>query len=92
MRDHTLPRGDDGAAAFVPVRERVQEHLAPYLGDFNAEVWIKVVAERDLGLAPDELTEEHLDRLLEGLRASLNTFLGRTAAGELCQRITREVG
>lgn len=92
MREQTLPKGDDGPDESAQVREGVERHLAPYLGDFNAEVWVKVVAERDLGVAPDEITKEHLEPLLEGLRASLNTFLGRTAAGELCQRIAREVG
>lgn len=92
MREQTFPKADDGPDESAQVRERVERHLAPYLGDFNAEIWVKVVAERDLGVAPDEITKEHLGPLLEGLRASLNTFLGRTAAGELCQRIIQEAG
>lgn len=74
-----------------PISEKVVERLAPYLGPFNAEVWVKVVAKRDLGLAPDELTPEHLGSLMDGLRPSLNTFMGRAAADELLRKIRREV-
>jgi len=73
------------------ISEEVAARLAPYLGDFNAQVWVKTVAKRDLSLAPEELTASDVPTLLNGLRPSLNTFIGRTAADELLQKILREV-
>lgn len=76
----------------MPVAEQVAEQLGPYLGDFNAAVWIKVVARRDLDKAPDELEPEDLETLMDGLRPSLSTFMGRGAADDIRQKILREVG
>ena len=73
------------------VSEQVESQLAPYLGDFNAKIWVQKVAQRDLGLEPDALTASHISALLDGLRPSLNTFFGRQAAEELLQKILREV-
>jgi hypothetical protein len=73
------------------IYERITERLAPYLGGFNAQVWVKVVAERELGLPPDELTEAHVESVIEGLRPSLNTFMGRSTATELLAKIRREI-
>lgn len=71
--------------------EKLTARLAPYLGAFNAEVWIKTVAKRDLALLPEELTPSHVPALMEGLRPSLNTFIGRKAAEDLLRQIVREV-
>lgn len=73
------------------ISQQVSERLAPFLGSFNAEVWVKTVAERRVGVPVDQITPANLGALLEGLRPSLNTFMGRTAADELLQRIGREV-
>jgi len=73
------------------VSEQVESRLAPYLGDFNAKIWVQKVAQRDLGLEPEALTASHVATLLDGLRPSLNTFFGRQAADELLQKILREV-
>jgi len=73
------------------ISEQVSERLAPYLGPFNAEVWVKTVSERKLGRPVEHLTAADVTALLDGLRPSLNTFMGRTAAGELLQQIGREV-
>jgi hypothetical protein len=73
------------------IYDRITNRLAPYLGAFNAEVWVKVVAERELGVAPDDLTAADVENVLEGLRPSLNTFMGRAAAGELLAKIRGEV-
>lgn len=73
------------------ISEQVSERLAPYLGPFNAEVWVKTVSERKLGRPVDELTAADVAALLDGLRPSLNTFMGRSAAGDLLQQIGREV-
>ena len=73
------------------ISEQVSERLAPFLGSFNAEVWVKTVAERKVGITVDQLTAANLGALLEGLRPSLNTFMGRATADELLQRIGREV-
>ena len=78
--------------ATTPISEQVESKLAPYLGDFNAKIWVKKVAERDLGIEPEAVTVPQLPTLLEGLRPSLNTFFGRQAADDLLQRILREVG
>lgn len=74
----------------TPIADRLAACLAPYLGDFNAAVWVKTVAKRDLSLAPEELTATHLPALAEGLRPSLSTFIGRQAAEELLQQILEE--
>ena len=79
------------ATPSLTIAEKVAAILAPYLGSFNAEIWVKVVAQRDLSLTPPELQAEHLTTLTEGLRPSLNTFMGRATADELIQRIRREV-
>lgn len=73
------------------ISQQVSERLAPYLGAFNAEVWVKTVSERKLGRAAEQLTAADVAALLDGLRPSLNTFMGRSAAGELLQQIGREV-
>lgn len=73
------------------ISEQVSERLAPYLGPFNAEVWVKTVSERKLGRPVEQLTPADVAALLDGLRPSLNTFMGRSAAGELLQQIGREV-
>jgi hypothetical protein len=78
-------------ATVASISEQVSERLAPFLGPFNAEIWVKTVAERKVGITVDQLTPENLGALLEGLRPSLNTFMGRAAAGELIERIGREV-
>jgi hypothetical protein len=73
------------------IAEQVAARLTPFLGSFNAGVWVKVVAKRDLGRTPDELTAQELPRLMEGLRPSLNTFMGREAAAALIDRVQHEV-
>lgn len=72
--------------------EAVTERLSPHLGDFNAQVWVRTVAERRLKISPENLQTENLAELLEGLRPSLNTLLGRRATEDLLQQIAREVG
>lgn len=79
----------DGSSS---VAEAVTERLAPHLGDFNAQVWVRTIAQKKLSKAPEELQAGDLEGLLEGLRPSLNTLLGRRATGDLLQRIAREVG
>lgn len=73
------------------VASAVTDRLTPHLGDFNAEVWVRTIAQKKLGKAPDELQPGDLEGLLEGLRPSLNTLLGRRATTDLLQRIVREV-
>jgi len=75
----------------MSISEQVSARLAPYLGEFNAQVWVKTVAERKLGVPAEGLTLEHISRLVEGLRPSLNTFMGRAAAAQLLKKIGREV-
>lgn len=71
--------------------EQVAARLAPYIGQFNAQMWIKSVARRDLGLSPEDLTPAHLTRLVDGLRPFLQTLMGRNTADDLLQQIGREV-
>lgn len=78
--------------ATFPISEQVVTRLSPYLGSFNAKVWVATVAERNLGIGIESLTPSNLPALVEGLRPSLNTFFGRRAADELLQKILREVG
>lgn len=84
-------RGDSGGVP-APLSVEITRRLAPFLGAFNAQVWVKTVAERKLGLAPEDLGQEHLEALMEGLRPSLNTFMGRAAVEDLLRQIGREVG
>lgn len=74
------------------VAERVATALGPYIGPFNAKVWVRVVAEKKLGMAVELVRREHVTALLEGLGPSLRTMMGRAAADELVARIAREVG
>jgi hypothetical protein len=71
--------------------QRLAARLAPYIGDFNAQMWIKSVARRELGLSPEDLTVKHLTPLIEGLRPFLQTLMGRSTAENLLQQIGREV-
>ncbi|HEX3126928.1 MAG TPA: hypothetical protein VH394_06335 [Thermoanaerobaculia bacterium] len=74
-----------------PVSEQVATKLAPYIGAFNAQMWIKSVARRDLGIAPEELTGTHVQKLLDGLRPFLQTLMGRGTADDLLTQIGQEV-
>jgi hypothetical protein len=78
--------------ASTPVSEQVATRLAPYIGAFNAQMWIRSVARRDLGVAPEELTGPQVTRLLDGLRPFLQTLMGRGTADDLLLQIGREVG
>lgn len=92
MQEPAARRGGRDAPPGPPsISLQVEERLAPCLGDFNAKAWVKVVAERELGLAPEEIMQQHLQPLLEGLRGSLGMFLGSGAADDLCKKILREV-
>lgn len=71
--------------------DRVIEALTPYLGAFNAKVTVKTFTQRALKLAPEGLTAEHLPALLEALRPTLYTFVGRLSADALLDQIRREV-
>jgi hypothetical protein len=73
------------------ISEQVAERLASYIGQFNARMWVKSVARRELGLTPDELQPAHLTILMEGLRPALSTLMGRGAAEDLLLQIGREV-
>jgi hypothetical protein len=77
--------------ASTPVSEQVATRLAPYIGAFNAQMWIRSVARRDLGVAPEELTGSQVTRLLDGLRPFLQTLMGRGTADDLLLQIGREV-
>jgi len=92
MQQPATGRGEGrGPQAPPSISQQVEDRLAPCLGDFNAKIWVKVVASRELGLGPEEITRQHLEPLLDGLRGSLNMFLGNAAADELCKKIIREV-
>jgi len=71
--------------------QQLAARLAPYIGDFNAQMWIKSVARRELGLAPEDLTVKHLPPLIDGLRPFLQTLMGRSTAENLLQQLGREV-
>lgn len=71
--------------------ERLAAALAPYLGAFNAKVMVKTVAQRSVGVAPEALTVGHVPALLEALRPTLCTFVGRASAEALLEQIRREV-
>lgn len=73
------------------ISEQVASRLAPYIGQFNASMWVKSVARRDLGISPEELRASHLGALVDGLRPFLRTLMGRAAADDLLSQIGREV-
>jgi|GEM_PF-839225 len=91
MSGQTARPGKGAHTASPSISEQVVERLAPYLGEFNAQVWVKVVAQRNLDTTPEELSRSDLEPLLEGLRPSLNTFMGRSAADDLLKKVVREV-
>ncbi len=73
------------------ISQQVAARLTPYIGPFNAQMWIKSVARRDLGMPPEDLTHHHLSSLIEGLRPFLQTLMGRVTAEDVLQQIGREV-
>jgi len=74
-----------------PISDQIAARLSPYIGQFNAQMWVKSVARRELGLAPDELTSKQLPTVVDGLRPYLQTLMGRATAEDLLLQITREV-
>lgn len=75
----------------LAISEQVADRLAPYIGQFNARMWIKSAARRELGLLPEDLRVEHVEGLMDGLRTALSTLMGRAAADDLLLQIKREV-
>lgn len=73
------------------ISDQIAERLTPYIGQFNSRMWVKAVARRELGLAPEDLTPSHVGTLVNGLRPSLSTLMGRAAADDLLSQIGREV-
>lgn len=73
------------------IAERVTEELAPYLGPFNAKVAVKTFSQKALKLAPEAVTAQHLPGLLDALRPTLYTLVGRAPTDALLERIRREV-
>lgn len=74
-----------------PISDQIAAHLSPYIGQFNAQMWVKSVTRRELGLAPDELTLKQIPTVVDGLRPYLQTLMGRATAEDLLLQITREV-
>ena len=73
------------------IAEVVASHLVPFLGAFNAKIWIRTVAEKKLGKSVETLSRLDVVALSQGLQSALSTFMGRVAAEELVQKIQREV-
>jgi len=73
------------------ISQQVAARLTPYIGPFNAQMWIKSVARRELGMPPEDLTQRHLSSLIDGLRPFLQTLMGRATAENVLQQIGREV-
>lgn len=73
------------------IAEQLVEQLGPYLGDFNAKVSVKTFAQRALGRTPEALTRGDVPVLLEALRPSLYTLVGRAATDALLQQVARQV-
>jgi hypothetical protein len=80
-----------GGLTTALISEQIAAKLAPYIGQFNARMWVKSVARRELGLSPEELKGGHVPPLLDGIRPSLSTLIGRAAADDLLLQIGREV-
>ncbi len=73
------------------IAQAVAAYLAPFLGAFNAKIWVKTVAEKKLGKTAEALSAIDVAALSQGLLPALTTFMGRVAAEELVQKIQREV-
>jgi hypothetical protein len=74
-----------------PVVEQLVEQLAPFLGAFNAKISVKTFSQRALGRAADQLTKDDVPALLEALRPSLYTLVGRASTDTLLEKIARQV-
>ncbi len=75
----------------TPVAEQISEQLSPYLGPLNAKVAVKTFSQRNLQLAADQLTLDHVPALLEALKPMLYTFVGRASTDALLEQIRRGV-
>jgi len=73
------------------VAEEIASRLTPYLGAINAKVRVKADAEKKLGVSTEQLSIQDVAALMEGIRPALGMLMGREAAGELIQKIEREV-
>ena len=74
-----------------PVAEQLIEQLAPYLGAFNAKISVKTFAQRALGLNTEQLTRDDVPALLEALRPSLYTLVGKASTDALLEKVARQV-
>lgn len=79
------------SSVYSSISEQVAARLSPYIGDFNAQMWIKSVARRDLKISPEELSAAHVPPLVDGLRPFLQALMGRATADDLLLQISREV-
>jgi hypothetical protein len=74
-----------------PIAEQIAALLTPYLGAFNAKVAVKTFSTRTLKIAPESLAGSHLPALLDALRPTLYTLVGRASTDVLLDKIGREV-
>jgi len=73
------------------IADQLAELLAPYLGAFNAKISIKTFSQRALGCPAESLAREDVPALLEALRPSLYTLVGKTSTDTLLEKIARQV-
>jgi hypothetical protein len=77
--------------AAASIAEQVASLLGPYLGEFNARISVKTFAQRTLKRELDAIGPEDVPALLEALRPSLYTLVGRLSTDALLDEIRSKV-
>jgi hypothetical protein len=75
----------------APIAEQVAAQLAPFLGEFNAKIAVKTFSQRSLKRGPETLTAADVPALLDALRPTLYTLVGRASTDALLERLRGQV-
>ena len=70
--------------------ERVQRRLAQYVGPHTARLSIKTFANKNFGVAPEELTPTELPELVRALRPLVRSVLGDAGGERLLKMLLAE--
>jgi hypothetical protein len=72
------------------IAEAITARLSVYLGAHTARAAVKTFSQKALGRGPETLTEDDIPMIAEALRPVLRTFVGRTRAEIVIERIKQQ--
>ena len=72
------------------VIERLQRRLAVFVGPHTARLSLKTFAQKQFGVAPNEIADAKLPELVQSLRPLLRSMLGESDAEKLSRLLLAE--